>query len=507
MSTISRQEIEAAALDLNLGILSDADCLDMLPIVENLSQAYAFVDAMPDFPNAPSLVEAAAQRNYVIPGAANNPHNAWAVKCAIRGMSDGPLKGRRIAIKDSVMVAGLPMLSGSNELRGYIPRIDATVVSRILSAGGEIAGKTHCEYFCLAGGSHTNAYLQVQNPHRAGYTPGGSSTGSAAAVAGGEVEMAIGADQAGSIRMPSSFSGIVGMKPTYGLVPYTGIAPLEASIDHAGPMTATVAENALLLEVIAGVDEYDPRQINIRPGRYVSDLSLGIEGLRIGILAEGFGHANSQPDVDAKVRAGAAAFAKLGARVHEISVPSHLTAPAIWGAVALSGLTHTLTTGDGFGTGRYDLYPTDLMDHLFAAKDQRCDLPSNIKIMLLAGALAQRRRGYALYGKAINLGRQLRLEYDTALESFDALLMPTTPMKATPIPDASEGTELKWRRSTEMMANACPFNVTHHPALSIPCGMSDGLPVGMMLVARHFEESVLYRLAHAFEQAQAWQTR
>ena len=187
------------------------------------------------------------------PTGEENPHNGWYWKTAIKGAAEGPLAGKRVGIKDNVCVAGVPMMNGASVLEGYVPEVDATVVSRILDAGGEIAGKTACEYLCFSGASHTNATGNpVHNPWKHGYTSGGSSSGSGAVVAAGDVQMAIGGDQGGSIRIPASMCGIVGLKPTHGLVPYTGVMPIELTIDHVGPMTDTVANNALLLEAIAG---------------------------------------------------------------------------------------------------------------------------------------------------------------------------------------------------------------------------------------------------------------
>ena len=182
------------------------------------------------------------------------------MKTSIKGASSGPLKGKKVAIKDNVMVAGVPMMNGNSILEGYVPEIDATVVARLLDAGAEIVGKTHCESYCISGGSHTGAKGPVHNPYKMGYSAGGSSSGSGVVVALGEADMALGGDQGGSIRMPSCWCGIYGMKPTHGLVPYTGIMPIEIFVDHTGPMTATVTDNALMLEVIAGPDGYDPRQ-------------------------------------------------------------------------------------------------------------------------------------------------------------------------------------------------------------------------------------------------------
>src|ERR1700686_2439489 len=219
-------------------------------IVGPLSLAYAALDAMPDelppvkYPRGPGYR----------PQGEENRYGAWYVKTPIKGPSSGKLAGRRIALKDNVCLAGVPMMIGADIFEGYVPDVDATIVDRILDAGGEIAGKAVCEYYCVSGGSHTASSGPVHNPRKRGYTTGGSSSGSAALVAASEVDMAIGGDQAGSIRIPASHCGIVGLKPTYGLVPYTGIAPLEITLDTCGPMTSGVRDNALLLEVIAGPD-------------------------------------------------------------------------------------------------------------------------------------------------------------------------------------------------------------------------------------------------------------
>jgi len=283
-------------------------------IVTPLAAAYAALDAMPD-----ELPPVKYPRGPVIwPKDDENRYGAWYVKTSIKGRPGGPLSGRSIALKDNVCLAGVPMTLGADVFDGYVPDVDATIVERILDAGGEIAGKAVCEYYCVSGGSHTSSSGLVQNPRKAGYTTGGSSSGSAALVASGDVDMAIGGDQAGSIRIPASHCGIVGLKPTFGLVPYTGIAPLEITIDTAGPMTANVRDNALLLEVIAGPDGIDSRQRGVPGGHYTEVLEGGINGLRIGVLKEGFGHANSEPDVDARVRAAAARLARHGAVVSDV---------------------------------------------------------------------------------------------------------------------------------------------------------------------------------------------
>src|SRR4051794_1243325 len=261
---------------------------DYLKAVEQitapLANAYAVLDTTPDELPAVKYPRGHFHR----PSVEENPHGAWYVKTSIKGRPGGKLAGRRTALKDNVCLAGVPMMIGAQLLEGYVPDVDATVVERILDAGGEIAGKAVCEYFCVSGGSHTSSTGPVHNPRKRGYSAGGSSSGSAALVAAGEVDMAMGGDQAGSIRIPASHCGIVGLKPTFGLVPYTGIGLLEITINPCGPMPSPAADNALLLEVIAGPDGFDTRQRGAPAGRYSAALADGVEGLRIAVVKEGF---------------------------------------------------------------------------------------------------------------------------------------------------------------------------------------------------------------------------
>jgi amidase len=480
--------------------MSDTDIETFMTLMEGTFQAYDRVDAMPD--NLPK-VKYPRTPGYK-PGANENPLNAWYVKCEVRGASSGPIEGKKIVLKDNVCLAGVPMMNGASTLEGYTPDVDATIVTRILDAGGLIVGKAHCEYFCLSGGSHTNATGPVHNPWRIGYSAGGSSSGSAALVAAGEVPMAIGGDQGGSIRMPSSFCGTYGMKPTHGLVPYSGVMPIEPTIDHTGPMTATVTDNAMLLEVLAGSDGLDPRQINVKTDRYTAALGRGVSGLRIGIVSEGFGRPESERDVDQKVRKSAEKFRDLGAAVEEISIPMHRDGLAIWTPIALEGLTDIMMHGNGFGTGWEGLYVTSLLDAHANWRTRANELSHSLKISMFVGEyMLKHYRGH-FYAKAQNLARQLRAAYDDTLAKFDLLIMPTTPMKATPLPPPGAPIPLVIQRAFEMIGNTAPFDTSGHPAMSIPCGLSEGLPVGMMIIGRHWAESTIYRAAHAFEQLGDW---
>ncbi len=492
-------ELEAAAH--RLGMQPSPEYLAAVAeISAPLAAAYAALDAMPD-----ELPPVKYPRNgYEKPGPEQNPNGAWYVKTSIKGQPGGKLAGRRIALKDNICLAGVPMMIGADVLEGYVPDVDATIVERMLDEGAEIVGKAVCEYFCVSGGSHTSSTGPVHNPRRHGYTTGGSSSGSAALVAAGEVDMAIGGDQAGSIRIPASHCGIVGMKSTFGLVPYTGIAMLEATLDTCGPMTANVADNALLLEVIAGPDGIDSRQRGAPAGRYTEALTSGVAGLRIGVVKEGFGHPNSEPDVDLRVRDAAKRFAELGATVAEVSIPMHLSGPAVWAGIRGDGAAITLLEMHGVGLGHEGLYLTSLNE---AAK--RCDrnadrFADTLKVASIFSRYTIDTYGGYFYAKAQNIRRRLRAAYDAGLAQHDLLIMPTVPMKATPIPQPGASPQEITRRSWEGTRNTCPLNVTGHPAISIPCGMEDGRPIGLMLIGRHYDEATIYRAAAAFEASGDW---
>ncbi|MET0876801.1 MAG: amidase [Tardiphaga sp.] len=482
--------------------LTDADVASFRGLMQGTVDAYNVVAAMPDevpvvrYPRTPGYR----------PAPEDNPRNAWYRKSTVKGAESGKLKGKVVALKDNIMLAGVPMMNGSATLEGFVPDFDATIVTRMLDAGAEIAGKVHCESFCMSGGSHTNATGPVHNPHKMGYSAGGSSSGSAVVVALGEVDMAIGGDQGGSIRMPASFSGICGMKPTWGLVPYTGIMPIEIFVDHTGPMTANVADNALLLEVLAGDDGYDPRIKSPAVPDYTASLGGDVKGMRIGVVKEGFEQPGAEAAVNASVRAAAQRLAGLGAVVEDISIPMHMMAPAIWMPIGVEGMTQTMMVGDGYGLSRSDLYSTALMDFHRGWRGQADALSETTKMMLMFGTYINNSFGPRFYGKAVNISRRLTAAYDEALASYDLLLMPTTPMKAQPLPAADASREDYVARAFEMLPNTAPFDITHHPAMSLPCGMVDGLPVGLMLVGRHFDESSIYRAAHAFEQSGDWKS-
>jgi len=437
------------------------------------------------------------------PDADENRWKAWVVKTDIQGAASGKLQGKTLAIKDNICVAGVPMSNGASTLEGFVPDVDATVIERVLDAGGRILGKAACEYFCIAANSATSASGAVENPRAPGHSTSGSSNGCAALVAAGEVDMAIGADQGGSIRMPASFCGIVGLKPTYGLVPYTGAVGMEYSLDHLGPMTRTVADCALLLEVLAGDDGIDGRQRG-QPDRpnpaYSQAIGKGVKGLRVGVVREGLARPESEAGVDACVRAALKALQGQGAVVDEVSIPWHSLGAQMYAPVGMGGVFHTWAYGHGVGYGVNGAYLQSFMKAFDAWKTDANALAPTVKATLLIGEVMYRQGGQ-LYAKVRNLTRRLRAQYDAQLAQYDVLVMPTTPMAATPLTTRQAPMEEVMRRSWETLGNACPFDLTGHPAISVCCGQTGGRPVGLMIVGRHWQESMVLQVADAVHQA------
>jgi len=489
-----RQHGDALGLEL-----SDAYVNEVLDYVRPLAGAFDLVAALPDDLPLVKYPRTPGRR----PEAGDNPLGAWYVKTAIKGANRGKLKGRRVALKDTICLAGVPMMNGASVLEGYMPEIDATVATRLLDAGAEIVGKTVCEYFSASGGCVTAATGPVINPRKPGYSAGGSSSGSAAVVANGEVDMAMGGDQAGSIRVPAAYCGVVGLKPTFGLVPYTGIMGLDPTIDHIGPMTRTVADNALFLEVLAGPDGYDPRQRGVRPARYTTHLDDGLRGLRVAVVQEGFATPLSEPEVGNAVWQTADRLEKLGATVETVSIPCHAHGGAIWAVGSFEAGYHTYVFGGGmFSEG---LNVPSLNRAMNAAARRMDDFADPVKVSILLGRhAAQTRSGY-YYGKVQNARHRLRAAYDEVLADHDLLIMPTSPNRAQPVPAADAPLAETLDHCWNMAANTAPFNLTGHPALSLPCAISDGRPIGLQIVGRHGDEATIYRLAHAFEQAVDWQ--
>lgn len=492
-----QSQLANAAARYGLG-LSDDDLKSFAPMVEGMLASWDAVEEL-HAQEAPAAPERAWSR----PSAADNPLNAWYVRCEVTGDGEGPLSGRTVAVKDNTAVAGVPMMNGSKMMEGFVPSRDATIVSRMLAAGATIAGKAVCEDLCVSGGSHTSRTGPVLNPWDRTRSTGGSSSGSAALVASGAVDIATGGDQGGSIRMPSSFSGIVGHKPTHGLVPYTGAFPIEQTIDHVGPMTRTVADAALVLSVIAGPDGQDPRQPrDLVPDDYLGALARSAEGLRVGVVAEGFGHPNSEPAVDDAVRAAVDTLRAAGLTCEDVSIPWHVHGLKVWDVVCIEGATAQMVDGNGYGMNWPGAYDPEVID--FYGSRWRADgaqFSETVKLVLLAGRYTIDRYQGKHYAMARNLVPKLQAAYDEALSRYDVLVMPTTPMQATVIPGPDAPREEVIARALEMVANCAPFDVSGHPACNVPAGQANGLPTGMMIIGKRFDDATVLRVAHTFEQA------
>lgn len=493
-----RAALKAVAEHYGLG-LSEGEVDEYAPVVQGLLGSWNAVEEL-------YRVEAAAtapQREWSRPERGENPYNAWYVTTSITESADGPLAGRTVAVKDNTAVAGVPMTNGSALVEGYVPAQDSSIVRRLLDAGATIAGKAVCEDLCFSGASITANTGHVENPWNTSRSAGASSSGSGALVAGGHVDMATGGDQGGSVRIPAANCGLVGHKPTWGLVPYTGAFPIEATIDHLGPITRTTADAALMLSVIAGRDGHDPRQpTDLAPQDYLGGLAGGATGLRIGVLREGFGLPESEQAVDDSVRQATTALADAGMEVSEVSVPWHRHGPKIWDVIASEGACSQMVDNFGYGLNWKGHYDPELMDHFGRRwSEDGTRFATTVTLVLLAGKYGLNTSHGKHYAMAQNLAPKLTAAYDEALTNVDVLVLPTLPMRATVRPPKDARPPEVLARALEMLANTAPFDVTGHPACSVPAGLAEGLPVGMMMVGRRFDDATVLRAAHAFEQA------
>jgi amidase len=484
------------------------------PAPEELEAYAKYVDAtLQSFDRLDELVEPKLPVTYpratgYRPTAEENIYGAWAWRCSVKGAPEGPLAGMTVAVKDNVSVAGVPLLNGSAVMQGFVSDVDATIVRRLLDAGAEITGKATCENFCFSGASNTSFPGPVLNPHDPSRMTAGSSSGSGALLAAGECDLAIGADQGGSIREPAAYCGVFGLKATFGLVPYTGVGALEPRLDHVGPMARTVEELALMLEVIAGLDGLDPRQAGMPADipQYSRELERDLTGLRIGVVAEGFGWPQSEPEVDDGVRAGAERFTELGAELHDVSIPMHRDAVHLFSGVCLEGAWATMVRGETVGKGLVGYCDTHQLDFVSRARRARAgDFSHQMKVVIMLASYMADAYGGRYYSKAQNLRRALTAAYEAELDRYDLLLMPSVPQRAIAF-DETRTIDEHIATSLSMIHNTCGFNLSGHPALSVPCGKADGLPIGLMLIGRHWDEPTILSAAHAFEQLGVYST-
>ncbi len=481
--------------------LSDDEVDSYYVLVSGLFELFDELDQLPE-PHAPRRFPARDPGQRPTPDL--DPFNAIVRRCSVAGASEGPLAGKRIGLKDNISVAGIPMTCGSMVLQGFTPDTDATIVTRLLEAGADIVAMLNMDNFAFSALGNTSAYGPTRNPHNADYLAGGSSGGSAAALYYDDIDITIGGDQAGSIRIPASWCGVVGLKPTHSLVPYTGIVGIDQTFDHTGPMARSVADVALALDVLAGKDPLDPRQYDVPVQEYTTALGRDLRGVRIGLVREGFNQPEAEPDVEEAVRATGERLGNLGASVSEVSIPAHLTARAIHRGLVAEGMA-ALLQSNGMGyhwRGAYN--PAMAIAFGKGLQTQANDLPPNVKFLTMAGTYLRQSYHGRYYAKAQNLRPGLRASYDAVLEQFDVLAMPSTPMKAHRHVPYQDVTALIGQ-GAYVTCNTGAFDVTGHPAINLPCAKSDGLPVGLMLVGRHFDDASLLAIAHAVEQHIDWE--
>lgn len=486
-----------AALDRHYSFgLSDVEIKEFVPAVANTLGAVERVEELyrAGAPKAPERVWSEPSEN---------PFGGWYVTTSIAGAPGGVLAGKTVAVKDNVSVAGVPMTNGSRTLEGFIPLRDATVVTRLLAAGATITGKAMCEDLCFSGASFTSQPWPVLNPWDPKRNAGGSSSGSAALVVSGAVDLAVGGDQGGSVRIPSAFSGGVGHKPTHGLVPYTGAFPIEQTIDHLGPLARTVPDAALMLGVMAGSDGFDPRQRAITEKvDYLKALGQPTEGLRIGVVSQGFGTSVSDPGVDEAVRAAIKVLQGAGLTADEISIPWHSDGLALWNVIATEGAAFQMIDGNGYGMNSEGLYDPEMIAYFAANRITRgAELSKTVKLVGLSGRYTFELGGGKYYAMARNLAFALRSAYDKALSAYDVLVMPTVPYTAQELLPLDAPLDTYLSTALGMVGNCAPFDVSGHPACTVPTELVNGLPAGLMIVGRKFDDATVLRVAHTYEQA------
>ncbi|WP_082651713.1 amidase family protein [Gorillibacterium timonense] len=440
------------------------------------------------------------------PSEEEDPYNAYIRKCRVEGTKEGLLAGKTVALKDHIAVAGIPLTLGSHFMDGYTPDFDATIVTRMLNQGATITGKLNMIDFSSGSGlTGTGDYGRVKNPHNPEHVSGGSSSGSAAAVAAGDVDIAIGGDQGGSVQAPSHYCGILGLKPTFGLIPHTGVFGSDPGIDFLGPMAKTAEDVAVMLECIAGPDGYDPRQRDIPElPAYSRIVDQGIKGLKIGILTEGFGFDGMDPEVESAVLAAVDVLSQAGAVVSKVSVPAHIDAHIPASILLMEGCRYLMETNFG-GAFAETYYPTSLIRMIGSSKQSHgYQLPLNMKSNLTTAEYLHRRYYGTLYAKAQNVRKGIRNAYDRAFADVDLLVCPTKPTRAPRFhapKDTREALEQAIPNAgAAHFRNTSCFNYTGHPAISIPCRV-DGLPIGMQLIGSHYSEHLLLQAAYAYQES------
>ncbi|TCL77943.1 amidase [Curtobacterium sp. PhB142] len=441
------------------------------------------------------------------PSPSEDPFNAFVRRCEIPPTGSGLLNGARIAVKDAIAVAGVLLTGGSTLLQDLIPSQHSTVVQRVLDAGATIVGLTNMDAFGFSGGGESSSFGPTLNQLDTARSAGGSSSGSAAALHYSDIDLTIGADQGGSVRIPASWCGVIGLKPTHGLVPYTGAMGIDATFDHLGPMARTVEDIAKLLTVIAGPDGVDPRQARTdgdlwtRNRDYLHAVRSApdtLAGIRIGVLTEATGDGVVAREVDESFVRTLGRLKAIGASVGDVSEPAHAALGPVAFAVFVEGMAALLNAG-GNGHHWRGRYVPEFAAALRSGLDDRAEqLSPQVQVAIILGEwLRQHYRG-EVYARAQNDRQRLRDSYSTAFDSVDLLIMPTVPSLPHRLDDELD-LSARVLRGWDVLTNTSPTDMTGHPAITLPIDTADGLPCGTMLVGPHGSEEALLSAAATIE--------
>lgn len=477
-------------------VIDDTNRAELDTLVSFLGSVLA--NAIPDQPVEDGCSTATmAGLERTVTAVESDPLNAFVRRCVVEptgpGPLPGPLSGRRIAIKDSIAVAGIPMTCGSRVLSGFVPSLDSVVVQRLLAAGGSIVAITNMDSLAFSGGGESSDFGPTLNPHDHDHAAGGSSGGSAAALHYPDIDIAIGTDQGGSIRVPAAWCGVIGLKPTHGAIPYDGIVGIHSSLDHVGPMGRNSRDVALTFDVLTGMTGTASTQAA------VDRAQPQLAGLRIGLVSEA---SDERVGVDAETAKAMSMLIgqlrELGADVVTVSLPEHLDAGATAFAVFIDGLM-SLVESVGDDAAWNDPFSTEFAQAFQAGIASRGEqLSSQVKCCLMMGRYLRRYHPGSLLAGTSDARAALAAAYQTALNRVDVLLMPTTPGRAHRF-DSTLPVAERVTRGWAVLANTTPTNLTGHPALSIPISGVSGLPVGAMLIGQRGGEATLLSIARSYE--------
>ena len=425
---------------------------------------------------------------------------ATADEARVKGESVGPLAGIPVAVKDVICAKGQPTTCGSRMLEKYRPPYDAHVITKLRDAGAVLIGRTNMDEFAMGSSGENSAYGATRNPWDLERIPGGSSSGSAAAVAARMAPLSLGSDTGGSIRQPAGLCGIVGMKPTYGRVSRFGLVAYASSLDQIGPFATDVQGAAALLEVIAGYDKRDSTSVNHAVPSFTQSIELPLKGLRIGVPIEHFAE-GLDAEVEKSVRMALDVYRSLGAQLIDVHLPHSKYAIATYYLVATSEASSNLARYDGVHYGhRSESFGGNLVDMYEASRGE--GFGEEVKRRILLGVFSLS-AGYAdkFYSKALQVRRLIRADFDAAFEKVDVIAGPVTPTAAFKIGEKTSD-PLSMYLSDIYTISA---NLAGIPGISIPCGLTQsGLPIGFQLLAPTFEEERLFRAARMFERETSW---